>query len=149
MKRIQGFTLVELIVVLVVLAVVITVALPAFTAMTERNRLVNSINLLTMELQSARAQAVRHGKSVTITPIDNDWSNGWDIEITDFPDASSMGYPIERVTIEGPDFVVFEASGTSLASTAFTLQSGNSETRTICLTRMGRSEIVPAEEDCQ
>lgn len=148
-KPMRGFTLVELLVVVVVLSIVITVALPAFTGMVERNRLVNAVNLLTMELQAARTRAVQHGKEVTITPVNQSWTNGWAIEVDDFDEASSQGYGIDGVTINGPKAVVFEPSGTSLASAAFILRAGNGETRAICLTRMGRSEIVAEAEDCQ
>lgn len=68
-KTEKGFTLVELVVAMVVLGVVATIALPGLTRLIESNQLTTSANDLVGALNAARSEAVRMGRSVSVTPV--------------------------------------------------------------------------------
>ncbi|WP_448478983.1 GspH/FimT family pseudopilin [Pseudoxanthomonas mexicana] len=77
-----GFTLIELVITLAVLAIIVTLALPAFTALINGNRLTAQANELVADLQSARMEAIKRNRPVTLCPsADNvtcsggDWGN--------------------------------------------------------------------------
>lgn len=78
-----GFTLVELAITLAVLAIIVTLAVPAFTSLINGNRLTAQANELVADIQSARMEAVKRNRPVTLCPsTDNatcsaggDWGN--------------------------------------------------------------------------
>jgi len=67
----NGLTLLELIIALSISAILISLALPSFTALIENNRANTSINRMVSALHYARTQAINHGKSVTLCPLQN------------------------------------------------------------------------------
>lgn len=75
----SGFTLVELMVTLAVAAILATVALPGFTSLIQTNRVTTQTNELVASLNLARSEAIRRGLPVTVTAIDNNFANGWNI----------------------------------------------------------------------
>jgi type IV fimbrial biogenesis protein FimT len=64
----RGFTLIELLVLMAVLAVVAAVAIPSFSMLIESNQLTTTSNDLVGALNSARAEAVRLGEPVSLSP---------------------------------------------------------------------------------
>ena len=74
-----GFTLIELVITLAVLAIIVTLALPAFTALINGNRLTAQANELVADLQSARMEAIKRNRPVTLCPsADNVTCSGGD-----------------------------------------------------------------------
>jgi type IV fimbrial biogenesis protein FimT len=80
-----GFTLIELLVCLAILAILLGLGVPAFGAIIERVRVVNSFHALTVSLMTARLTAVTRGAPVTVCPSadgrrcrdDLVWDDGW------------------------------------------------------------------------
>jgi type IV fimbrial biogenesis protein FimT len=98
MKASAGFTLIELLVVIVIVAIMMGIGVPSFKYVTNSSRLSAEINGLLGDMQLARAEAVKEGKSVTIcaasadqTSCSNapDWSNGWIV----YADPTAVGVP--------------------------------------------------------
>jgi len=85
MKTNSGFTLIELLITIAVLFILIVVAVPGYKQMTDRNRLVDSLNSLSGDLNLARSEAVKGGISVTVCASTNAtacsnaalWETGW------------------------------------------------------------------------
>lgn len=85
MKNANGFTLIELLVTVAVVSILLAVGVPEFKRMTENNRMVAAINRMAGDLNLARSEAVKQGRSVTLCASadgatcsgNTDWSNGW------------------------------------------------------------------------
>lgn len=65
--RTNGFTLIELIVTIAVLAIILTVAVPSFQDFFERGRLRGAADAATALVATARGEAVKTGRNVTIS----------------------------------------------------------------------------------
>ena len=89
-KNNHGFTLIELIVSVAVVFVLFVIAVPEFNRMTENNRQVAAINTIIGDLNLARTEAVKQGRTVTLcgstdgaTCDTANWESGW-IVFTDW-----------------------------------------------------------------
>jgi type IV fimbrial biogenesis protein FimT len=88
MKRLNGFTLIELIVTMVIAAIVLSIAVPSYQASVQNNRRTTAINELATALQLARSTAISRRVSVTVCRSTDganclngagsgDWTRGW------------------------------------------------------------------------
>ena len=66
MKRLAGFTIIELMITLALVAVILTVGVPAFKGLMERNRLTANINSFVSSLALARSEAVKRKQRVVV-----------------------------------------------------------------------------------
>lgn len=85
MKKLNGFTLIELMLTIVVAAILITVAIPSFQQSIRNNRTTTQANELFTAMSLARMEAITQGESVTVCSSSdqascsgsNDWKTGW------------------------------------------------------------------------
>ena len=154
MKKINGFTLVELLVTMAVLAIIVTMAIPAFGDMIAKQNLKKSAQELIVIINKARAKAVLERRVVTVnlTPLANindtenvlNWRpSGNSILMTGSNSSILFG-------ITGGVFV--SGSGTpasfvpATVDTTFTICSASSGTnkksKTITVTRMGTIQMT-------
>jgi type IV fimbrial biogenesis protein FimT len=87
MKKVTGFTLVELMITLTVLVIVLAVGIPSFIQISRNNTLATHANELVAALNLARSEAVKRGVQVTIAPTGTEWEEGWRI----FTDGNDTG----------------------------------------------------------
>ena len=66
MRREAAFTLVELLVVLVVAAIGLSLAIPSFRTLVQGNRAATAVNTFITALMSARSEAIKRGRRVTV-----------------------------------------------------------------------------------
>jgi type IV fimbrial biogenesis protein FimT len=83
-KRMSGFTLVEMVVVMTIAAILVGIGVPSFRYVTTSNRMSGEINGLLGDMQYARSEALKEGQIVTIcSSIDGancgnaPWDKGW------------------------------------------------------------------------
>ncbi|UCV20470.1 GspH/FimT family pseudopilin [Ferribacterium limneticum] len=86
MRRVSGFTLVEMMVVAAILAILASIALPSFRPMIANNRIVANTNDLIADLALARSEAAKRGGTTVVTVCassdgsscsgSTDWSGG-------------------------------------------------------------------------
>jgi type IV fimbrial biogenesis protein FimT len=93
--RAAGFTMVEMMMTVAIAAIVLTLAVPSFRYVTNSNRIAAEINGLLGDLQFARAEAIKEGRTVTVCVSSNgtqctgttNWQNGWIV----FSDPADIG----------------------------------------------------------
>lgn len=82
-RPLQGFTLVELLVVVAIVAILIAVTVPFLTYMLQDNRSVTQLNTLNGTLQFARTEAIKRGANIKVCSSSDaincvgNWENGW------------------------------------------------------------------------
>jgi type IV fimbrial biogenesis protein FimT len=96
-KRMSGVTLIELMITVSLVAILLTIGVPSYKYVTNANRLAAEVNGLLGDMQFARAEAIKEGRTVVIcsstdgatcaTANPTSWKNGWIV----FSDANSNG----------------------------------------------------------
>jgi type IV fimbrial biogenesis protein FimT len=90
-----GFTLLELLMTIAIAAVVMALAMPSYRYVTNSNRIAGEINGLLGDLQFARAEAIKEGRTVSACVSTTgtscsgaaSWENGWIV----FSDPANVG----------------------------------------------------------
>lgn len=82
----KGFTLTELMVVLAIASIVTAIAIPSFSGLFKSNQMRSSQGDLITAFQFARAEAMRRGQPVSLTPTDNsssvnEWGSGLKVSV--------------------------------------------------------------------
>jgi type IV fimbrial biogenesis protein FimT len=86
LKRMSGYTLVEIIIAMTVAAVILTIGIPSFRFVTNSNRIAAEINGLLGDMQFARSEAIKEGVPVTVCVSTDgascatnnlNWQSGW------------------------------------------------------------------------
>jgi type IV fimbrial biogenesis protein FimT len=94
-RRAHGFTLVEVVVTMAIVAILLSIAVPSFRYVTNSNRIAGEQNGLVGDLQFARAEAIKEGRTVTVC-VSTDgntcantstWQSGWIV----FSDPTNVG----------------------------------------------------------
>ena len=93
--RPAGFTLTELVFTLTIAAILVSIGVPSFRSVTNSNRISGEINGLLGDLQFARAEAIKEGRTITVCSSadgatcagSNSWNTGWIV----FMDANFNG----------------------------------------------------------
>jgi type IV fimbrial biogenesis protein FimT len=95
MQRALGFTMIEMLMTIAIAAILTSLAIPSFRYITNSNRIASELNGLLGDLQLARAEAIKEGRTVTVCESDdglnctnsNDWRGGWIV----FSDPTNVG----------------------------------------------------------
>lgn len=119
-QHMQGFTIIELMVVVTVMAILMGLAAPAFNNTIRDNRVVTASNGYAAAIATARAEAVKRGRMVSVCPsadgqaCGTDWSAGW------------MVYLEKETVVAGgaPDVDMILAVGDALKATVATKTAG-------------------------
>ena len=91
----RGFTLIEVLITIAIASILLTIAIPSFRYVTNSNRIAGEVNGLLGDLQFARAEAIKEGRTVTVcTSVDGascanvtTWQSGWIV----FSDPTDVG----------------------------------------------------------
>lgn len=91
----SGFTMVEMLMTIAIAAILTSLAIPSFRYITNSNRIASELNGLLGDLQLARAEAIKEGRTVTVcqstdsTSCTNStsWEKGWIV----FSDPTNVG----------------------------------------------------------
>ena len=81
--RLDGFSLIEVMVVIGIVSILATLAAPSFVDTLRRNRLSAAVSALQVSLSLARSEAVKRGADARVTVAANTtagvWTNGWTV----------------------------------------------------------------------
>ncbi len=105
-QAVQGFTLIEIVVVVLILGVVLALAAPSYNGAVNGSRLAGTANELLASLKQARAEAIRRNQRVVVCPTINgttcasNWSEGWLVfEDANRDDGVSTGEEVISVAV--------------------------------------------------
>lgn len=77
----RGFTLMELLIAVAIVAILIGVALPSFRDSMVRSTVTQTGNDLVVDLNSARAEAVKRGLNTAVVAKTGNWNQGWEVRV--------------------------------------------------------------------
>jgi type IV fimbrial biogenesis protein FimT len=128
----RGFTLVELMVVLVIAAILLGLGVPGFRNLIQSQRLTTTVNDLFAAINLTRAEAIKRGQRVDLTPLDGkDWSKGWAVYVdspVNNPDGTTS--PPDQIPSAASDVIIFTSGPIPdgfVVSTAFTESNTNKQ----------------------
>lgn len=155
MKRENGFTLLELLVILAIASITLSVGVPSFRGVILDSRMVSDVNQFVSAVNLARSSAVRFQRNAVICTSDDffsttptcsgntDWTNGWVVWVD--KDRDSILDADEVVSVQEPldDNTAFSATAAdrfSYDSRGFGLGAGDD--LTLCDGRTGETGRV-------
>ena len=164
MYKIRAFTLIELLVTIAIVGILLTVGVPSLSTMNINSAADRYRDDLLRDISFARDFAVNNVTTidtVSVTPINNDWSNGWQV-ISDGDDGlvvriqtGSATTPLAATgtitsTYTSGTPLVFDDQGrVTSAAGSFTINVPNctgNRVRTISITFMG--QVLVQEAAC-
>jgi len=94
--RALGFTMIEMLMTIAIAAILMGLAIPSFRYITNANRIASELNGLLGDLQLARVEAIKEGRTVTVCQSSDglnctnstDWKSGWIV----FSDPINVGF---------------------------------------------------------
>jgi len=160
----HGFTLVELMVTLAVAAILLAMGVPNFTQVIQNNRMTSAANDFLFQLNYARSEAIKRGRTVTICRSTNGstcngttWSGGFlifadldgDGVVDTGEDLLRAGGSLGGMTLNSDNFgtsIQFASTGlTTGAATSghfrFCDSRGNTFARAVLVSTTGRPQI--------
>lgn len=100
-QRLQGFTLIELMITIVILAILTMVAAPSFREFIANQRVRNASFDLMAALTLARSQAITQGGGVELKKTGSDWNVGWTVTDSTNTFGSQEALPNLSITDTG------------------------------------------------
>ena len=161
MKKLCGFTMIELIATVAIASVVLAIGVPNFSALLKDNRTTTQTNLFVSSVNLARSEAVKRGVQVTLCASmdttscaeSTDWSTGWILLDIDDNLIQSWGEQHSQLKFTGSAAAIqYQSSGFLSGSTVtFMLADAScagTEARQISISRIGRarSAVAPCPE---
>lgn len=127
--RSRGFTLIELLITVAIVALLAALAMPSFREVMIRTNISQSTNDLIVDLNMARAEAVKSGFPAAVIAKGGTWNNGWEVHA----DTDGNG-TLEMLREHGPftnNYAMLGAPrGTGAADRVSFTGSGSSATGT-------------------
>ncbi len=121
MGRAAGFTMMELLVTMTIAAILMAVGMPSYRYVTNSNRIAGEINGLLGDMQFARAEAIKEGRTVTVCVSQNGtscadagWNSGWIV----FSDPTNVG------TVDAGELPVLRLQAPFTGTDTFTSSNG-------------------------
>ncbi len=176
MKKLNGFTIIELMVTVAITAILLTVAIPSFLDTMRINRLTTQSSNIITALNTARSEAIKRGASVEVCSSlfdsdpptcdgTNDWGGtGWlvmqqvgDPDPIRVWDSLSSGSFLIGDVAKSDDATKITYSARGLASGTICLKltstgASVNEQRTISVSPMGRTKttvgVLPVGHEC-
>ncbi len=160
MRRSNGFTLIEILLVIAILGILVTIAAPSFKRQIQANNMTSAVNSFLADVRFARSEAVRRGGGVVMCRSDapegatavcgagtgpggNGWVSGW-IVFHDKNGNSNRNYNVDPIVDD--TILRVQSPITSLDSI---LESGVSSSTKLVFTATGRLQNLGSATSIQ
>ncbi|WP_368923646.1 GspH/FimT family pseudopilin [Comamonas aquatica] len=174
LKKIKGFTLVEILIVLTILGIFSSLAAPSISSMIRSNRIAGKANIISSSIKVAKSESIKQGKIFTLCPTinfstcadSNEWNTGW-ILFSDDDNNKEPNNPTEIILIQNSlgleDTITSNKKTVSInhegfvfdlpaiGQTIFTIKSSssdNSTQRCVLINQSGSALIKEKGSDC-
>lgn len=169
MKKHNGFTLIELMIVVALVAILAAVGVPSFREFIQNNRLATQANTFLTALKLARSEAVKRGVNVVVcasndqTQCAGTWNNGWILFVDGNGDNDRATTPGTTETLirvgagtivpltltSGGNPIVYQSSGIASAADKLMMcdDRGDDKARVIMIERSGNTRVSPHSGD--
>ncbi|MFZ6750112.1 GspH/FimT family pseudopilin [Undibacterium sp. Ren11W] len=168
-RKMEGFTFVELMITITIIAILLAIAIPSLSAFINNNRVSTSINEFVGTVALARSEAIKQGRLVTVCRSANatsatptcdsgatDWASGWLTYVESSTTTNVGTYEAAEVILARkaalPNILIpasvasitFNSSGQpiSTATTTFNFSYKNLYPREVCMERTGRVKTI-------
>lgn len=134
MRRMGGFTLIELIIVLMLAALVLGLALPAFSDLVLAQRVKSASFTLGSAAVFARSEAIKRNQDVAINAAAGGWQNGWTIAVGATQISQQEPFPGGVQFQSGGAQLIYQPSGRLSAGESPSFQiSGDADKHARCV----------------
>lgn len=148
LHKVEGFTLIELMVTIAVAAILLAVATPSFQRVAQNNAVRSTSNDLVATFNLARQHSMSLRQKIEVKPNSGGWAQGWTVDLKDgSPEAAyrpRTGVLVERT--KGVGAVVFHEQGVERSEFIVKHENTAVASRKICLNILGS---VRRGEDCK
>lgn len=139
MKKLQGLTLLELLITMAIVAIFAMVGVPSFSSFMATERLSVATNELYNAYRFARNEALKTSASMQLDAVGGDWAKGWEVTDSDGEVLLKSKVPHSSVTVSA-SAVTVQGMGAVVAAADYSITSAEG---TICISilKSGQSEV--------
>ena len=156
-RRVDGFTIIEIVVTISVAGILMAIAVPAFNTFIQNQRLATVTNSLVLSLNFARSEAIKRDTATGITVCASTdqqncngagWNDGWLVADVTNNSCTLQGVPkigtqntVSEVAGPGQLVLVFQSNGAAASAASFTIcdSRGAAYAHSIDLSPTGRA----------
>lgn len=147
-RHMQGFTLIEAMIVLVLLAVAAGMAMPNLTRLAALNHVETQAQTLHSLLQFARSEAVVHRASIRLSNTADDWVVTHEDDRVLRQETFNSGQAAITSTLAPPFTLTYRANGTTDAARFIVCRNGEADfAYLITVQPSGNSRLMPRGTD--
>lgn len=145
-NKVQGYTLVELLVVLAMVGILASVAIPSFSQQMKNNRLVSNANQLQSVFKFARSEAAKRGDTITLNENAGDWEVIMDEGTADELLIQKFDATNDTISVTGLADLTILATGEVSQTSNYLITDSDTETTDYCFTILvsGQSFLTQA-----
>lgn len=147
-RRMRGFSLIELVVVMAILAIMATIAAPSLKGALEGSKVKSLSNAFVAAAQLARSEAIKRNMTATLcssadgAACGGDWADGW-VVLAGGAVIHSQGALPNGVTMSGNvTSITFQPTGLGADCAVLTLQNEDAtQQRVVTVSASGRANV--------
>lgn len=130
--RVQGFTLVELIITVLILGMLAAIGMPAYSGFVAGQRVKTASFDVMSTMMLARSEAIKRNTIVTVTPAGGDWASGWSVTVGATTLNQQAAFKNLAITSSATS-LTYNGSGRPDTAATFSISSTDSSATSRCI----------------